>query len=120
MTFRAAVSKFKMIRTASLFKDVVTPKSHNKFMSYFKSKLAFQVSVVFSGLAVVGSMLTTKAVLCSPDLLRWLGMIIYWMSNVYFIFEWSSLVAFLHQGIHRFAQEEAVSKAVRGSGESDA
>ena len=92
MPFKATVSKFKMIRNATLFKDIITQKSQNRYMSYFKSKTAFQISIAFSGIMVMASMLSTKRTICTRTFQRWLGMVLFWLSNIYFIIEWFSLV----------------------------
>lgn len=92
MPYRAAVSKLKMIRNANLFKEIITQKSQNKFMAYFKSKLSFQISVFFSGISVIALSLTTKRTVCTPSSQRWVALILFWFSNFYFSLEFFSLV----------------------------
>lgn len=113
MPFRAAVSKLKMIKTANLFKEIVTNKSYNKFMGYFKSKLFFQVSVFFSGMAVVAVSITTKRTVCANSNQRWAAMMLFWFCNSYFTIEYFSLVHESHPGLHHSAHQEAVYQVVR-------
>lgn len=92
MPYRAAVSKLKMIRSANLFKEIITQKSHNKFLSFFKTKMSVQTSVFFSGLSVLAVTLTTKRIICSESPQRWAAIMFFWFCNIYFSFEFFSLV----------------------------